>query len=85
MGGWTGVEADAAKLRASLELGKLYRLLTDARAEKVGLTRVIDESGEDYRGLADAPEDRASPAETVTSAAYTRLASSSAVKAWPRS
>ena len=32
----------------SLELCKVYRLLADARAEKAGLIRVIDESGEDY-------------------------------------
>lgn len=32
----------------SLELCKVYRLLPDARAEKDGLIRVIDESGEDY-------------------------------------
>jgi hypothetical protein len=32
----------------SLELCKVYRLMADARAEKVGLIRVIDESGEDY-------------------------------------
>ena len=33
---------------ASLELRKLYRLLPDPAAAKVGLMRVIDESGEDY-------------------------------------
>jgi hypothetical protein len=32
----------------SLELCKVYRLLADVRAEKEGLIRVIDESGEDY-------------------------------------
>ena len=32
----------------SLELCKIYRLLADTRAEKEGLIRVIDESGEDY-------------------------------------
>lgn len=31
-----------------LELGKVYRVLPDARAAKDGLIRVIDESGEDY-------------------------------------
>jgi hypothetical protein len=33
---------------ASLELRKLYERLPDAEAEKDGLIRVIDESGEDY-------------------------------------
>jgi hypothetical protein len=32
----------------SLEAGKLYRLLPDAGAERDGMLRVIDESGEDY-------------------------------------
>jgi hypothetical protein len=33
---------------ASLEIRKLYPVLTDADAEANGLIRVIDESGEDY-------------------------------------
>jgi len=33
---------------ASLILGKLYRVVPDARAAKDGLIRIIDESGEDY-------------------------------------
>jgi hypothetical protein len=33
---------------ASLILGKVYRILPDARAAKDELLRVIDESGEDY-------------------------------------
>lgn len=33
---------------ASLELGKLYRILPDKEARTHGLVRVIDESGEDY-------------------------------------
>lgn len=33
---------------ASLELHKVYRVVPDAEAEKVGDLRVIDESGEDY-------------------------------------
>jgi hypothetical protein len=37
----------------SLELRKIYRVLTDARATKHGLMRVIDESGEDYLYPAD--------------------------------
>ena len=34
---------------ASLERRKIYVLRSDAEAEKDGLLRVIDESGEDYR------------------------------------
>jgi hypothetical protein len=33
---------------ASLELLKIYRLLTDRGAEKHKLVRVVDESGDDY-------------------------------------
>lgn len=33
---------------ASLEVRKIYAVLRDAAAEKVGMMRVIDESGEDY-------------------------------------
>jgi hypothetical protein len=33
---------------ASLEPRKLYECLPDAKAEKLGQLRVIDESGEDY-------------------------------------
>ena len=33
---------------ASLEVGKLYRIIADEQAETHGLIRVIDESGEDY-------------------------------------
>jgi hypothetical protein len=33
---------------ASLDVRKIYRVLADARADKLGLVRVIDESGEDY-------------------------------------
>ena len=31
-----------------LEIGKVYRVLPDAKAVEVGCLRVIDESGEDY-------------------------------------
>ena len=34
--------------RASLEKRKIYVALRDAAAEKRGLLRVVDESGEDY-------------------------------------
>lgn len=33
---------------ASLEVGKLYRVVEDKEAAKENLIRVIDESGEDY-------------------------------------
>ena len=33
---------------ASLEVRKIYTALRDAVAAKVGMVRVIDESGEDY-------------------------------------
>ena len=33
---------------ASLEVGKIYRVIPDETAEINGLIRVIDESGEDY-------------------------------------
>lgn len=33
---------------ASLEAGKLYRVVADAKAAAHGYMRVIDESGEDY-------------------------------------
>lgn len=33
---------------ASLVLGKVYRIIPDARAAKEDLVRIIDESGDDY-------------------------------------
>jgi len=39
---------DNAGYEASLELGKLYRIIPDQKAEAHGYIRVIDESGEDY-------------------------------------
>ena len=33
---------------ASLEVRKIYRAMPDARALKLGMLRVVDESGEDY-------------------------------------
>ncbi|MBI2988816.1 MAG: hypothetical protein HYY45_18795 [Deltaproteobacteria bacterium] len=38
---------------ASLEAGKLYRIIPDVKAESHGYIRVIDESGEDYGYAAD--------------------------------
>ena len=34
--------------KASLEVGKLYRVIPDAEAASHGYLRVVDESGEDY-------------------------------------
>ena len=48
--------------KVSLELRKLYRVLSDGEAQKAGLLRVVDESGEDYLypetyfALLDVPE-----------------------------
>jgi hypothetical protein len=39
---------DNTGYEASLERRKIYVRLPDARAEKLGQIRVIDESGEDY-------------------------------------
>lgn len=33
---------------ASLELGKIYRLLPDEQAKSLGYVRIVDESGTDY-------------------------------------
>ena len=34
--------------RASLEVGKLYRVIPDEEAASRGYIRIVDESGEDY-------------------------------------
>jgi len=39
---------DNTSYKASLVLGKVYRVLRDPRAARDDLVRVIDESGEDY-------------------------------------
>ena len=39
--------------KASLEVGKLYRVIPDEEATTHGLIRVVDESGEDYAFSAD--------------------------------
>ena len=39
---------DTSDYRASLILGKVYRVLPDARAARDDLVRIVDESGEDY-------------------------------------
>ncbi len=38
---------------APLEIGKLYRVIPDPRAESHGYLRIVDESGEDYGYAAD--------------------------------
>ena len=38
---------------ASLEIGKLYRVIPDPSAESHGYLRIVDESGEDYGYAAD--------------------------------
>ena len=38
---------------ASLEIGKLYRVLPDEGAKGHGYLRIVDESGEDYGYAAD--------------------------------
>jgi len=38
---------------ASLETGKLYRVVPDQEAERHGYLRIVDESGEDYGYAAD--------------------------------
>jgi hypothetical protein len=39
---------DSSDYQASLNPGKVYRILPDARAAKDDLVRMVDESGEDY-------------------------------------
>ena len=39
---------DNADYEASLIVGKVYRILPDAKAAKDDLVRIVDESGEDY-------------------------------------
>ena len=41
------------KYEASLEKGKLYRVIPDEEAEAHGYLRVVDERGEDYGYSAD--------------------------------
>ena len=38
---------------ASLEIGKLYRVVPDQEADRHGYLRIVDESGEDYGYAAD--------------------------------
>ncbi len=43
-----GVCIDNRGYAASLEVGKLYRVIPDQEASEHGYLRVVDESGEDY-------------------------------------
>ncbi len=45
---WTPTPCSEFEARASLERRKIYVALRDAAAERNGLLRVVDESGEDY-------------------------------------
>jgi hypothetical protein len=47
---------------ASLERGKVYRMIPDAEAAKHGYVRIVDESGEDYGYSAELLHDRPSEA-----------------------
>lgn len=38
---------------ASLEVGKLYRIIPDKEASKEGYLRIVDESGDDYAFASD--------------------------------
>lgn len=44
---------DNSEYPASLEVGKLYRVIPDEEAAAEGYLRVVDESGEDYAFLAN--------------------------------
>jgi hypothetical protein len=39
---------DNAGYDAALDVRKLYRVVPDSKSEKLGLLRIVDESGEDY-------------------------------------
>jgi len=41
------------RCQASLDVGKLYRIIPDEEAESHGYLRVVDESGDDYGYAAD--------------------------------
>ena len=55
---------------ASLEIGKLYRVIEDDEASAEGYIRIVDESGEDYAFAAN----RFHPIELPTSIERTLLA-----------
>ena len=49
---YLGACLDNEGYEASLEVGKLYRVIPDAEAAAHGYIRAVDESGEDLRFLA---------------------------------
>ena len=71
-----GVCIDNQGYQASLEVGKLYRIIADRQAAKHGYIRVIDESGEDYGYSAERffrLETPAALAKALSSAATARI------------
>ena len=50
--GYFAICLDNADYPASLEVGKLYRVIPDEEAAAEGYLRVVDESGEDYAFVA---------------------------------
>ena len=58
--------------KASLELGKLYRLLPDKEAQAHGLVRIVDESGEDYAYSANRFHSMKVPTEIERALLHTR-------------
>jgi hypothetical protein len=63
---------DNSEYPASLEVGKLYRIIPDEEAAAEGYLRVVDESGEDYAFLAN----RFHPVQLPLAVARTLLAAS---------
>jgi hypothetical protein len=47
---------DGSDYHASLIPGKVYRILSDPRAARDGLIRIVDESGEDYLASTPLPQ-----------------------------
>lgn len=64
---------DNSDYPASLEVGKLYRVIPDEVAAAEGYLRVVDESGEDYAFLAS----RFHPVQLPQAVEKTLLAASS--------
>ena len=56
---------------ASLEVGKIYQVISDDEARENGLIRIVDESGEDYAFSSDrfCPIEVPKPVEEVLIAA----------------
>jgi hypothetical protein len=50
---WTAFRALSKKEREDLIVRRVYQVLPDEKAQKMGLLRIIDEPGEDYLYLAD--------------------------------